>query len=304
MIDILMAVYNGEAVLERQIDSLLAQTAADWRLLIRDDGSTDGSAHICQQYSARFPEKIRLLNDERGNLGVLGNFNQLLRASDADYIMFCDQDDVWFQDKVQKTFAAMVKLEREGGGAAPSLVYTDARMVDQNLRSIADSWLNYINRAPNFDIAHICVESPVYANTAMINRALKELAGAVPKEAIGLDAWLALCAAVFGKISFLNEPTLLYVRGPKNVSGVGRYGLDNYLSRSLSKHREKIYNVLRQCEAFHDTFAARLSPELRRLLADAARIPRANWAMRRYLLLRHRLFKTGALRNIGMLIVI
>ncbi|MBD3843608.1 MAG: glycosyltransferase, partial [Campylobacterales bacterium] len=86
-IDILLATYNGEKFLAEQIDSILTQTVTEWKLIIRDDGSTDRTSAIIQQYRDRHPDKIVWLQDNDFKLGVTKNFERLLKYSDGEYIM-------------------------------------------------------------------------------------------------------------------------------------------------------------------------------------------------------------------------
>ena len=113
-IDILLATCNGALYLPEQLDSLLAQTCRGWRLLVRDDGSSDGTREILENYRSRHPDVIMIIPGEGQNLGACGNFSCLLEQSDAPYIMFCDQDDVWLPDKIEITLTAMRELERQG----------------------------------------------------------------------------------------------------------------------------------------------------------------------------------------------
>ena len=101
MIAILMSTYNGERYLREQIDSLLNQTYKDWKLYIRDDGSTDETISIIESYVNDYPDLIVLLKDDLGNLGSARSFMRILSVVDADYYMFCDQDDVWLPNKVK-----------------------------------------------------------------------------------------------------------------------------------------------------------------------------------------------------------
>lgn len=103
MVDILLASYNGINYIQKQIDSIINQTYQDFLLWIRDDGSTDGTQEVLRKYEENYPGKIHVVEDKKGNLGVRKNFNELLRYSGQDYCMFCDQDDVWLPEKVEKT---------------------------------------------------------------------------------------------------------------------------------------------------------------------------------------------------------
>src|SRR5260221_9001719 len=105
-IDILLATYDGEKYLKQQLDSLLAQTYENIRIIIRDDASQDGTKEIIQEYGKRYPNKIYpLFGKER--LGVKANFSKLMEVSSSPYVMFADQDDIWMSSKVEQTLACM-----------------------------------------------------------------------------------------------------------------------------------------------------------------------------------------------------
>ena len=103
-VDILLATYNGERFLQKQIDSILQQTYSNFTIYIRDDGSKDGTIKIIKDYAQKYPNKILFIEDILGNLGVTQNFNELMKYSSANYIAFSDQDDIWLPQKIEKSF--------------------------------------------------------------------------------------------------------------------------------------------------------------------------------------------------------
>ena len=98
-IDILMATYNGEKYLDTQINSILNQTEQNFRLLICDDHSRDGTGALIEKFSREYPSKIFIVKSEK-NLGAKANFSFLMQHATADYIMFADQDDFWQEEKI------------------------------------------------------------------------------------------------------------------------------------------------------------------------------------------------------------
>ena len=94
-VDILLAAYNGGKYIAEQIDSILAQTYQDFRLIIRDDASTDNTVMIIDEYAAKYPDKIWVVHDDAVCKSATKNFFQLLTYAEADYVMFSDQDDYW-----------------------------------------------------------------------------------------------------------------------------------------------------------------------------------------------------------------
>jgi glycosyltransferase involved in cell wall biosynthesis len=94
-VDILLATYNGGEFLADQLASIERQTFSEWRLIVRDDGSTDNTVLILEEFRECYPDKVLLIEDLEHNLGPGRNFERLLGYSDAPYFFFCDQDDVW-----------------------------------------------------------------------------------------------------------------------------------------------------------------------------------------------------------------
>lgn len=213
-VDILLAAYNGEKYIEKQIDSVLNQTFEDWRLIICDDCSQDGTAAIIKEYCARFPEKISSVYNER-NLGAKETFFKLLEMSRGEYIMFCDQDDVWDGDKISRTLDCMKKNEN----GAPLLVHTDLFVIDENGSKTAESMfgLQAIDSGRTA-LNQLLVQNTVTGCTSMINRALADIIKK-PSCATLHDWWIALTACLFGSIVFLPETTMGYRRHGENIRG-------------------------------------------------------------------------------------
>ena len=136
-VDILLSTYNGEKFLGELLDSLLCQTCQNWRLVVRDDGSKDNTISIIKDYIEKYgQDKIVLVSDGLGNRGPKESFGQLMEYSLAPYVMFCDQDDVWLQDKIELSFQEILTLENRSGKSKPMLVSTNCSLVDQDLISL------------------------------------------------------------------------------------------------------------------------------------------------------------------------
>lgn len=105
LISICIATYNGAAYLPAQLDSVLGQTHQHFEILIGDDDSTDGTREILNDYALR-DSRIRVIFNQE-NLGYNRNFESLARQATGKYIAFCDQDDVWAVDKLERLLAAI-----------------------------------------------------------------------------------------------------------------------------------------------------------------------------------------------------
>lgn len=234
-ITILLATYNGEKYIEHQLDSLFAQTYTNWRLLIRDDGSQDETLSLVHKYQKEYPGKITLMVNKGTNKGSLQNFSALLQAAgDAEYIMFCDQDDEWKSDKIELTLSKMKEREKKEGTNCPIFIFTNFQYVDEKMNVIESKKNFEINRIHNFGFSQLMAQNPVYGCTTMMNRALTDVVGTIPPQADYHDHWIALVAAAFGELCYIKEKTVLYRQHGNNVSG----SFDN---DSFSKRLHRIF---------------------------------------------------------------
>lgn len=136
-----MATYNGEKYLREQIDSILCQTNKDWTLYIQDDGSQDATLGIIKSYD---DERIVLVDVGLTRQGACMNFMSLLNMVESVYYMFCDQDDVWFVDKVEKLLERM--KEEEAKSDKPVLVFSDTGRINAKGEVILQQEFNRKNR--------------------------------------------------------------------------------------------------------------------------------------------------------------
>lgn len=304
---ILLAAYNGALHLAAQLDSLLAQTHTDWQLLARDDGSTDATPAILADYRDRFPDRIAVVPDDDRNLGPCGNFALLMARADAGYLMFCDQDDVWLPQKIERTLAAMRELEARCGEGLPLLVHTDLKVVDAELRPVADSLWRFQRSDPRGGTAlnRLLVQNAVTGCSVMVNRHLRDLALPLPTEAVMHDWWLALVAAAFGAIGQVPETTVLYRQHGKNDTGARQWDV-GYAGEQLTRlgeQRAVMARLQRQGAAFLDRYRDRLAPAQREMLEVYARLDSFNGLLRRWYLLKYRFLYTGLVRNLGRLVI-
>ena len=188
---VMMATYNGEKYVAEQIDSILAQGGVELTLMIRDDGSTDGTVAICEQYAQKYSNIDFAVNEH--NKGCAMNFMDMVYAADAeayDYFAFSDQDDYWLPEKLSKAIEQLVTCESERAG----LYYTDVVNVDADLsnprsqnRAFA-TVSNPLKTALMFNWAAGCT---MVWNIAMMQLVQKERNDAFPRFQ---DTWLFLLA--------------------------------------------------------------------------------------------------------------
>ncbi|MFQ5442580.1 MAG: glycosyltransferase family 2 protein [Thermodesulfobacteriota bacterium] len=304
-VEILLATYNGGRFLSELLASLLAQTYKDWRLVVRDDGSTDGTIDIIKKFRDGHPGRVVLIEDTEERLGACGSFSLLLERSEAPYIMFCDQDDVWLPEKVERTLEKMRELEG-GRKEAPVLVHTDMIVVDEELNKRADSFWRYQNLPPEMKgLNNLLILNNVTGCAAMINKALKRLSVPVPDEAIIHDWWVAIVAAAMGEIGHIDSPTILYRQHGENVKGARRYSYEYFASRlfSLGRTAALLRRIVKQAAAFLRIYGDRL-PEGEKVAAGRfAGLLRMGRIKRVYTVFRYRFWGRGFLRNLGLCLI-
>jgi glycosyltransferase involved in cell wall biosynthesis len=306
-IDVLVATHHGADFLDAQLRSLVEQTCPPARILVRDDASTDATPALLADWAARRPELIELIDCGGRRLGACGNFAALLDHADADYVMFCDQDDVWFADKIARTLAAMQEAERRAGPDRPLLVHTDLKVVDQSLRPLGDSYWKYqrLDVRRGTTLNRLLVENVVTGCASMFNRALARRAAPIPPEAVFHDWWIALVAAAFGRIERLDEPTILYRQHGRNQVGAVRWDLA-HVARKTASLFDRSYLVQsmqasqRQARAFLERFGPELPVQQRRAVEAYAGLGECGYFGRRWRLARYGFYRGGWLRTLGL----
>lgn len=308
-ISIIMAAYNGGQYLSEQIKSILGQSYKEWQLIIRDDGSEDASLNIAKEYAQRYPEKIRLITDRDSNIGVSQNFLRLLSYADTDYIMFCDQDDVWLPDKIEITFNKMREIKEEFGADIPVLIHTDLKVVNKNLDIISDSFWKFQHLAPQKgkSLKRLLVQNVITGCTVMINKALKDKIKLLPEQTLMYDWWISLVAAAFGKIDYVPAETILYRQHDNNDIGAKEWSL-GYIMNMLISSRSNLKTILQktqlQAKAFLDVFRNELTENYIDLLNVYSTLDQQNFFIKRLNLIKYGFFKIGFMRNIGLFFAI
>ena len=244
-VEILLSTYNGSKHLEEQLSSLVNQTYQNFVVTIRDDGSKDSTHEVIAKFVQNYPDKFRFIEDGKGNLGSTLSFSTLLEHSVENYIMLCDQDDFWLNDKVELTYNAMCRLEADNPGL-PLMIFTDLTEVDEKLNVINDSFFKSQKLFPEIcnDPLKLVALNVVAGCTVMINKTALRFVLPLPSSKIIHDQWLAINIAHYGKISFIANPTLLYRQHAQNVVGANSVSHWYFL--------KKIFNFKKQLNIYID----------------------------------------------------
>ena len=219
--EIILSTYNGEDFLEEQIDSIIKQKHENWNLKIFDDCSTDKTIDILKYYSnidSRIEYKI---NDEK--LGPTFSFYNLLKNSKKDFIVFCDQDDIWSDKKLHeiKKFIISTKEPFIMGVHNGEFLIKQKNKVIFNKQFVLNKDLIY-EKQPNLSFFNLLKSNKIIGCFSFIkrNEFIKILKVKPPKDqGIFLDYWIALVASSQSKIAFLDKNLISY-RRHENVATI------------------------------------------------------------------------------------
>ena len=297
-VSVLLSTYNGEKYLKEQLEPLSEQSYTSFNIIARDDSSTDNTLKILKSYDIE-------LMPESENLGATRSFSALLKyslESDSQYLMFCDQDDVWKEEKIEKTLIKMKELESKFGDI-PLLVHTDLEVVDEDLRTIDKSFWHFEQINPNMNAFNrLLMQNTITGCTLMINKKLAQLAMPIPSDAIMHDWWLGLVASQFGKIGFVDETTIKYRQHEKNSIGTNGFSV-KYIVQKMIKSNPLQKNY-QQAQAFLERYKDDLDESSVAMLEEFVAIESKSFWQKRKILLKHKLLKQGFIRNVGLLLKI
>lgn len=228
-VDILMATYNGSEFIKNQILSLQQQTETNWKLFIRDDGSTDNTVAIVNEM-ANLDSRIIIVKDDFGNIGPGKSFIELTKYSESEYAIFCDQDDIWFERKIENLKKhANIKLRED----VPGLVYCDAYGYNSNKGIITLPSISTV-RAENLN-EFLFFNSGYQGCSIFFNRFLCNMLKEYTANFHLHDDITSLIAHVFGDVYFLDDKLMLYRQHDKNVTGnVNQNDIKSIIKRALN----------------------------------------------------------------------
>lgn len=206
-ISIAMATYNGERFLSQLLDSLFNQSMKVDEIIVVDDCSNDETVSILKIYQNKLPIKI-YVNDV--NLGVNRNFEKAVSLTTGDYILLCDQDDVWLSSNVESKVEALGAMPQY----EPAFIASRSKIVDANLKTLRSLGTT----KDVFDPLEIFFSS-FQGTTLAFNRKFLEVAGSWPKsfKDFPYDVFLRFCAVLTANLYALSKPLMLYRCHENNV---------------------------------------------------------------------------------------
>jgi glycosyltransferase involved in cell wall biosynthesis len=226
-ISVALCTYNGEQFLPKQLDSLQKQTRLPDELIICDDASTDRTFDILNQFAgiARFPVK---LFRNATNLGSSKNFEQAIRLCEGDLIALSDQDDIWYENRLEQCARALIS------DSAAGLVFSDADIIDEQDRLTGERlWhrLGFLEK-PRHDLLAgkfvvLAKQRFVTGATAMFRAALRDRFLPIGDGWVH-DEWIALISAAFCDLKPIDQPLIQY-----RIHGSQQVGFQNKFQHRL-----------------------------------------------------------------------
>jgi len=207
LVSVVLTTYNGEKFLAQQIDSILKQTYVNIEIIAVDDCSTDHSVVILNSFADEH-KNIKVVVNET-NLGVIKNFEKGCGLARGEFIAFCDQDDYWLENKIQRLMESIGDY---------SMIYCDSMLCDEDLNETGNKISDYVVCKQWNNCLQLTVICRIYGHTILIKKELLQYA--MPfLPFIAHDWWLPFIATLHGGITYLAEPLTRYRQHSANIYG-------------------------------------------------------------------------------------
>jgi glycosyltransferase involved in cell wall biosynthesis len=241
LVSIVLATYNGEAFLAKQLESLFNQSYSNIEIIAVDDGSKDNTVSILNEHASRHPKMKVFVNDV--NLGFIKNFEKGCSLSNGELIALCDQDDYWDENKIKKMAVAIEDHP---------IIYCDSQVCNENLEPAGTKISDLVNFRSWSNPLQLAVFCRIYAHAMIFTRSFFNKA--VPfLDVIPPDWWLPYLSTFFGGMKYFPEPLILYRQHAGNVTGVigGKGKKNSGISKAERTHLDKI-KIRTRINAFYN----------------------------------------------------
>ena len=269
---VLLTTCNGSRYLPSLLDSLRSQTDPDFTVLVQDDGSEDDTVSQLTDFCAKDP-RFSFGTEQGRHLGAAGNFLSLIRQTDADYTLLCDQDDLWEDNKIAVLKKAMKDMEDEYGADTPLLVHSDCSLINGKGDPVGDSFFRHQGWDPKaVTLPPLLVQNNVTGCTLIMNAPLRMLISshARAKDLFMHDWFIALTAASFGKIGFVGQALTRYRQHGGNTVGASAQPLVKRGLAALGRRHEAKRRILltyTHTKVFNKLYAGQLPPEAQEIVS-------------------------------------
>ncbi|TFD61344.1 glycosyltransferase family 2 protein [Cryobacterium suzukii] len=295
-VSVALCTYNGAAYLEEQLLSILGQSLPVCEIVVSDDGSTDDTLAVVERVTAGLVGiEVVVLRNATAR-GVTANFEQALAACSGELIALCDQDDIWWPERVDRMVSEFIRR--------PSLemLHADARLVGAAgvplgftlLQTLGVSAADRAAVHAGHAIDAYLRRNIVTGATMMLRRELVERSRPFPAAWVH-DEWMAMVAASTGLVDLLDEPLTDYRQHGGNQIGVTNLDASGKLGRLRVPRTARNARLLARAAALQQRASAfepsasasvlamidaKLAHEARRSALPAARLLRVGPVVR------------------------
>ena len=220
-VEILLSTYNGALFIEELLESLCRQTYKNFTVLTRDDGSIDDTVSRIDAFGNRLSiSRIDRVPDR--NIGALRSFERLLNQSSAEIVMPCDQDDIWNDNKIERSLYWYLHKKKQVENDTPVLCFSDLSLIDDKGNPLGNSFQKMLGTNINsiYDPYYLTFRNPAPGCSMVINRQLFSSTLPFDKNAIMHDWWIIIDASLRGSICYINEQLVRYRIHSSNALGI------------------------------------------------------------------------------------
>jgi hypothetical protein len=248
-VSVAMCTYNGERFLREQMESIASQTHLPDELVVCDDGSTDGTCALLEEYARGVPFSVKIRRNAI-RLGPAKNFEQAISLCGGEIIVLSDQDDIWRRDRLQ----ALERVLRDNPDAG--YAFSDAAIIDGRGTIIHPSLWAHLSfdahrramfcRGAAQQAELLVTRSVVTGATLALRASLKPLVLPMPEGWVH-DEWITLSSSLQGVPGVLTDAPLVYYRLHRGQArGVQPLGLLQTASWFLKGYRQPYQPELRK----------------------------------------------------------
>ena len=252
---VLLSTYNGERYLKEQLDSILSQVGVEVSLLIRDDGSKDGTCNIIGDYATKH-QNIHVEQSE--NVGFIRSFSSLIRMAqlykeEVDYFAFADQDDIWMSDKLKVACDKLAEMNPD----IPNLYTSNSIQVTSEGEMIS----LFHPTCPTYSKGNVMIYGTEQGCSMVFNRKALEIYDQYPPVKAYHDRWMYMICAFLGTTYYDHTPRFYYrIHNGNAVGSILERDQENILMRFFSPSMFKPLNKhLEMAEEFYHRLNDRIS---------------------------------------------
>jgi len=224
---VVMSTYNGERFIREQLDSILAQTYKNIEIIVRDDGSKDGTVQVVKEYMQK---NSNITLHEGKNLGFIKSFFELLKLVDADYYAYADQDDVWLENKIELAVNSLNALDN----SVPNMAFGNSDYYDEEMKLIGPGPKN-----KKYSFVKALFSCCGQGMTMTVNKKTRDMIiENTPKTCFFHDWWTYLLCIGLGNVAYDNVTTVKYRRRKQNATSEGQ----GYLRLLIWRVKHLVFN--------------------------------------------------------------